>query len=152
MARSPLASLVTGAEPKLDMAPLIDVSFLLLIFFLVAATLQKQEADLGLALPGLEEIAGPPVEIDQMVIRIQEDGTVLVNEERVDGPGDAHRLPGLNDRVARYRSMADMAGSEPLVVVDTAGRVWQQRFIDVLNICNRHGIHQVSLVQRELPP
>jgi len=152
MARSALASLETAAEPKLDMASLVDVSFLLLVFFLVASQIVKQEADLGMALPGLEEVAGPPVEIDQMVIRIQEDGSVLVNEEQVDGPGDAHRLPGLDDRIRRYRAMADMAGSEPLVVVDTAGRVWQQRFIDVLNVCNRHGIEQVSLVQRRPTP
>ncbi|MEO0448487.1 MAG: biopolymer transporter ExbD, partial [Verrucomicrobiota bacterium] len=33
-------------EPELDMSPLIDVGFLLLIYFLVATTLAKEEADL----------------------------------------------------------------------------------------------------------
>ena len=41
-------------EPKegLQIAPLIDVVFLLLIYFMVTATLRKSEADIGISLPG----------------------------------------------------------------------------------------------------
>ena len=38
------------SDPNVDISPLIDVAFLLLIYFLVTASLLKQEADLGLAL------------------------------------------------------------------------------------------------------
>ncbi len=36
-------------------APMIDVVFLLLIYFMVASTLEQQEADLSFQLPGTVE-------------------------------------------------------------------------------------------------
>ena len=39
-------------EVSINLTPLIDVVFLLLIFFMVTASLRKEEADLGLTLPG----------------------------------------------------------------------------------------------------
>ena len=38
-------------DPELDISSLIDVSFLLLIYFIVTSTLQKRETDLGITLP-----------------------------------------------------------------------------------------------------
>ena len=57
-------------DPPMDISPLIDVAFLLLIYFLVTTTMLKQEADLGLALPGLASLNNQPVEVDQMMIKI----------------------------------------------------------------------------------
>ncbi|WP_372798464.1 ExbD/TolR family protein, partial [Pontiella sp.] len=39
-------------KTELQIAPLIDVVFLLLIYFMVSAQLKRTEADLDLALPG----------------------------------------------------------------------------------------------------
>ncbi|QQL43946.1 biopolymer transporter ExbD [Sulfuriroseicoccus oceanibius] len=44
--------LATAQEPGLDISSLIDVSFLLLIYFLVTTTLKPKEVDLGFRLPG----------------------------------------------------------------------------------------------------
>ena len=51
------------AFETLDMSPLIDVSFLLLIFFLTTATLRKAECDLTALLPGDREAQVAQVEI-----------------------------------------------------------------------------------------
>jgi len=134
-------------EPKLDMASLIDVSFLLLIFFMVSATLQKQEADLGLILPGITDLGGESVTVDQMTIKVDSSGSVLVNDEVVDSNVNRRRIPKLNDRLKRYRAVADLAGSEPMVIIDCSGEVPQQRFIDVLNACAKVGIKHVSLTR-----
>ena len=62
-------------EPGLEIAPLIDVSFLLLIYFLVTSTLEKREADLGLTLPTENpDSSAVQVEIDQMMIVVDPDG------------------------------------------------------------------------------
>ncbi len=134
-------------QPKLDMASLIDISFLLLIFFMVSATLQKQEADLGLVLPGITADSNEPIPVDQMTISVDRNGTILVNNEVVDRDVNRHRIPALTDRLKRYHAMANLAGSEPMVVIDCAGGVPQQRFVDVLNACSSVGIRHVSLTQ-----
>ena len=72
------------SEPNIDISPLIDVAFLLLIYFLVTASLLKQEADLGLALPGVTNLTNDPVEVDQMVIKIGSNSAVKVNDEIVE--------------------------------------------------------------------
>ena len=38
-------------DPELDISSLVDVAFLLLIYFLVTSTLKKDETDLSIILP-----------------------------------------------------------------------------------------------------
>lgn len=132
-------------EPELNISPLIDVAFLLLIYFLVTTTLAKQEADLSMVLPGVSEVRSEPVTVDQMMIEIDAAGVVLVNREPVDAdPGDRH-VPVLTDRLVRYAAAAEIARSEALVIIKCDGQVPEQRFIDVLNACAKADIKNVSI-------
>ena len=76
------------------MAPLIDVSFLLLIFFLVATTLMKKERDLNMLLPG------PPIgKVERqpqlpVVVDVREGGEIALNP----GIGETLVSMDVNDR------------------------------------------------------
>ena len=70
-------------EPAMDVSPLIDVGFLLLIYFLVTTTLMKQEADLSMILPGVSSAQSEDVEIDQMMVKIEGDSSIFINDELV---------------------------------------------------------------------
>jgi len=135
------------SEPVTDVSPLIDVGFLLLIYFLVTTTLTKQEADLGMALPGVSSVESESVEIDQMMIEIGGDGGVYVNDELMDSDLNDRRLPRLTERLQRYAQSAQIAGSDAMVVIDCADDAENQRFIDVLNACAHTGLQNVSLAQ-----
>jgi biopolymer transport protein ExbD len=139
---NPLAG---GADPGLDISSLIDVAFLLLIYFIVTTTLTKQEADLGLVLPGVAANKSSPVKMDQMRIQITADQAVLVNDEAVDSDPNDRRLPNLTERLERYAASAELAGSEAMVIIDCAGETPEQRFVDVLNACAKAGLKNVSL-------
>jgi biopolymer transport protein ExbD len=134
-------------DPELSIAPLIDVAFLLLIYFLVTTTLQKQEADLSLALPGMTSIESEPVKVDQMLIQVTVDGTILVNREVAESNALSRELPILTDRLKRYAASAKIAGSEAMVIIDCEGEAQQQRFVDVLNVCAKAGLKHVTLTQ-----
>ena len=59
--------------------PLIDMVFLLLIFFLVASTFAKEERQLDINLPtssAAQPLSAPP---KQLVVNIDEDGVITVN-------------------------------------------------------------------------
>lgn len=137
----------TSGEPELSIAPLIDVAFLLLIYFIVSATLEKQEADLNLSLPGTSSSNVAPVQIDPMRIRIENDGSVLVNQDVTDTNLDDRRLPVLTGRLKRFAASAELTSSEALIVIDSAGGVAHQRFIDVLNACQNAGLKNITLSQ-----
>lgn len=132
-------------DPVLDISPLIDVAFLLLIYFLVTTTLQKSEADLSLVLPGIEQEDSEEIKIDQMLVVIDAQGTVLVNDEVSDSDPNERALPNLTDRLTRYNASAEIANTETQVIIDCNPEAVGQRFIDVLNVCAKSGIKNVSL-------
>tara|TARA_R110002096_G_scaffold21252_1_gene69232 strand:- start:432 stop:869 length:438 start_codon:yes stop_codon:yes gene_type:complete len=132
-------------DPELDISPLIDVAFLLLIYFLVTTTLQKSEADLSLTLPGIEKQDSREVKIDQMLVKVDASGVVLVNEEVSDSDPDDRELPNLTERLSRYSASAEVANTETQVIIECDGEAVGQRFIDVLNVCAKAKIKNVSL-------
>ena len=122
-------------EPELDISSLIDVCFLLLIYFMVTATIQPRESDLGMTLPSQSPSDTPP-EISPMLIEVQDDGSIIVNkEETLDlaASGARRNLPLLEQRLQIYKDGAAAAGEDPLVQVAVRGEAPQQSVIDVLN-------------------
>ena len=69
---------------ELQIAPLIDCVFQLLIYFMVSASLQKTEADLSISLPGSVIQAQQVTMPDEQIIEIQSNGTVLMNGKKYD--------------------------------------------------------------------
>jgi len=134
-------------EPELDISPLIDVAFLLLIYFLVTTTLQKSEADLSLTLPGIESEDSKEVKIDQMLVQIDPAGAVIVNNEVSDADPSDRVLPNLTDRLKRYAASAQVANTEPQIIIDCDDEAVGQRFVDVLNVCAKADIQNVSLAR-----
>ncbi|MCH8334881.1 MAG: biopolymer transporter ExbD [Proteobacteria bacterium] len=66
------------AEPDINLTSLIDVVFLLLIFFMVSTSFVKQ-SQISIRLPGAESVAIVEQQAEQLDIMITEQGTFLVN-------------------------------------------------------------------------
>ncbi len=68
-------------EPEVNLAPLIDIVFLLLIFFMVSTTFQR-ETEISIELP---EASGPAIKADKKTIEIGVDdkGRYFVNKKEV---------------------------------------------------------------------
>ena len=66
------------AEPDVNLTSLIDVVFLLLIFFMVSTSFVKQ-SQITIRLPGAESVAVVEQVAEQLDIMITEQGTFLVN-------------------------------------------------------------------------
>ena len=86
----------------MQMGPMIDMVFLLLVFFMVTAKPIKQESDISIGLPGAveqEEVLDIP---DEQRIVIEASGQVVLNELKVDGTGGGE-LPELVSILKRLR-------------------------------------------------
>ena len=68
----------------INLTPLIDVVFLLLIFFMVTATFQNDERDLRISVPQAEH--GNPIRDlpEVMVVGVRKDGTISIGGREVD--------------------------------------------------------------------
>ena len=71
--------------PSIEMTPMIDMVFLLLIFFLVATTFQEEEREMQIALP--EAAAAGPIStaLREIIINVAEDGRMIVSGRTVEG-------------------------------------------------------------------
>lgn len=128
---------------EMQMGPMIDMVFLLLVFFMVTAKPIKQESDISLGLPGTvsaEESVDLP---DEQRIRIEGDGSIVLNDSVLGQPGDAD-LTELVATLRRFKESADANKAEALVTLDASDRALHQRIVDVLNACARAGITGVT--------
>ena len=63
------------------MTPLIDVVFLLLIFFLVASRLNQEDRELDVPLPSAANAMPMTVEPQELIVNIDQRGSLYVNGE-----------------------------------------------------------------------
>jgi biopolymer transport protein ExbD len=128
---------------EMQMGPMIDMVFLLLVFFMVTAKPIKQESDISLGLPGTvaaEEAVDLP---DEQRVRIEDDGTIMLNDATFGDPSDT-QLDTLVATLKRFKESADANKSEALVTLDAADGTNHQRIVDVLNACARADITGVT--------
>ena len=131
------------ASVEMQMGPMIDMVFLLLVFFMVTSKPIKQESDITLGLPGSvaqEESVDIP---DEQRIDIQPSGAVVLNEVEI-GSADDRVLPRLVALLVRFKESADAARSKALVTLNPDNEVPHQRVVDVLNACAQAGISGVT--------
>ncbi len=67
-------------EPEFQMAPMIDIIFLLLIFFMVISTFQQLEEVGAVNLPVADESQTKKSSYGEVVINVLEDGTIVLNQ------------------------------------------------------------------------
>lgn len=128
---------------ELNVAPLIDMVFLLLVYFMVTASLVRSEADLSIRLPGM--LAQPKaVEMaDEQIIEITENGRIFLNGREYD-KGSEQMLPELAGLLVRYRMACEAAQTEALITISPDNETRHQRVIDVLNACAAADIKNVT--------
>jgi biopolymer transport protein ExbD len=133
-----------GDADEMQMAPLIDVVFLLLIFFMVTSSLQKFETDLGIRLPGRVQQSEQLQMPDEQLVEILADGRVLLNNQFFDDPS-SREMPLLADTLRRFRQASELANVRALLTVQAADASRHERLMDVLNAAAGAGITYVSV-------
>ena len=130
-------------EPELSISPLIDMTFLLLIYFICTCTLITPEADLGIRLPGMVAQA-PTVDMpDEQIIEVRHNGQVFLNDKEYDKPS-SQDLPELQRVLRSYKAASEASGNQALVTIWAEDDTEHQRVIDVMNACAAAKIKDVS--------
>lgn len=140
-----MATLKKKAEEKVGVpiAPMIDVVFLLLIYFMVSSTMEQQEADLSFQLPGSVEQDEPLDLPDEQIIEIRESGQVIVNDYPYDAP-DVQRYEELAAMLTRFREASTANKVEAIVTISPAEAVTHSQIVKVMDACSLAGIEAVN--------
>ena len=119
---------------EMQMGPMIDMVFLLLVFFLVSAKPIKEESDIQIALPGKQEQSEALDMPDEQRIMINADGTVVLNDLVLAEAND-RVMAELIVTMKRFKESADANKAKALVTLAPEETVPHQRVVDVLNAC-----------------
>ncbi|MFK7850286.1 MAG: ExbD/TolR family protein [Akkermansiaceae bacterium] len=135
-------------DPQIDVSSMIDVCFLLLIYFLATMTITPRESDLVVSLPSPDVSDPNQTHIEPMFIGVAENGTIStgLNEGKrlMDTDPTSRELPLLMGQLVLYRAAAQSAGDTPVVQLWVDPRAVQQRVVDVLNTLAAAGIVSVT--------
>ncbi len=126
-----------------QIAPMIDVVFVILLFFIVQAGDIQVENSHVTKLPGTVEPKDGAPTPDEIAIRIEDDGQIYMNDDPLDSPENKD-LPELAGNLGQLRESSDAAGSEVLVTIYANELAPYQRVIDVLDALSRARITNVS--------
>jgi biopolymer transport protein ExbD len=121
-----MAGSVGDGEFGFQIAPMLDILFVLLLFFMVSAGAQKHETALTTELPG-KGAPGPKVPVQ---LAIDDDGQVSISTVPYDSPTD-HDLP---QTLARLRGIVQADAVQPVIVTPSRS-TRHQRVMDVLDAC-----------------
>lgn len=127
-------------ELRLELTPMIDVIFQLLIFFMVATTFGDPERRLDVELP--EASTGEPLELesDEVVIDVLRDGSVVLSGESL-------------SREELVRRLSRRAEQDPDTPVTIRGDrlVHHEDVVGVMDACGSVGLTSLSLGTLEMP-
>jgi len=119
---------------SIDLTPIIDMVFLLLVFFLVATTFHQTEREMQIALPAASAAGPISTALREIIINVKEDGTMIVSGRTV-APADLRLLV----------EQAAAANPEQKVTVRGDRETAYANIVVALDICKSAGIAEPYL-------
>ena len=136
---------------EVDLTPMIDVTFLLLIYFMVTTMLKQPEAELSIQLPGKPQ-SSDITPMDMLKVRIGNEGEVYLNGSEIEDGFDL-LMPDLVANLKTQKAMRDQLinsgakskeEAELKVEIESSGIAEHQASISVLNACSSAGVNKVT--------
>ena len=128
-----LRSRAVPVHPGIQLAPLVDVLLLLLIFFLMTWNAARNENELDVKVPKASSAKEKTAPIGDVVVNVKADGNVIVNRRTLSASELGELLKGLVQ-----------LNPEQAVVIRGDETGAYKNIIGILNICTEAGITNVA--------
>lgn len=125
-------------EPTLNLTPMIDVVFLLIIFFMAGTKFSELERKIGLRVPEVTNVESLTAAPEPRVVCVYRDGQITLDRQPIAS------LEELTAKLADARSQYDDLG----VLVRGDGEGSFQRVAEVLNACKQAEIRTLGISVR----
>lgn len=125
----------------MQLAPMIDIVFLLLIFFIVTWQYTRSETELSVSVPTAEEGAQKNRVQGEIIVNVLADGTLRVEGRDVD----------LEQLRKKLTLVARQYKNQP-VRIRGDGSVSYQRIVEVIDTCQKAGVWNISFATQRPEP
>ena len=124
-------------EPTLNLTPMIDIVFLLIIFFMVGTKFTEMERQIELELPSVKQFGALTAPPKERVVNVYQGGTIRMDKK-------SYTI----DQLIGELHCAHDEYSETSVLVRGNGEGRYQAVIDVLAACRDAGFDRLGLAVR----
>ncbi len=124
-------------QPTLNLTPMIDIVFLLIIFFMVGTKFTELERKIGLRVPEVSDNGALTDAPEQRVVTVERDGGITLDRKPVS-------LDELTRQLAAGRSQYQDLG----VLIRGDARSAFQRVAEVLNACKQADVRELGISVR----
>lgn len=122
-----------------QIAPIVDVVFVLMLFFMASAGAQVIEKELSINLPSNTSEKKSDTPILPIIVAIAADGTVQINGTTYDTP-ESRELP---ETRAKLKEMLEFGNQNP-VIITPAPEARQEFIVRVLNAAAAAGVKKLT--------
>jgi biopolymer transport protein ExbD len=128
----------------IDITPLVDVVFILLIFLLVSTTFKNQENAFSIVLPvGDQKSRVTKVKRPTVFVTRAGDYIFYVAGEDPNQAVSGERLEDMQQLGESIETMVQRLGEDTSVSIKGDADTSYQSIMDVVNQCYKHGVHRV---------
>jgi biopolymer transport protein ExbD len=144
-----LATKQDSSDDEMDLTPMVDVTFLLLIFFMVTAAFALQKA---LEVPPVTDEASSEqtvddLEKDSIVVRIDQDNVYWIGAPKWD---EEQRTPSVAEMLAKVREARGEGGAGPTkLLVQANGDSRHEFVVAALDAGSAVGMEEIRLMSYE---
>lgn len=122
-----------------QIAPMVDVVFVLMLFFMASAGMQVAEKELSINLPSGVPATTSEVPKTPIIVTIAADGSVEVNGQSFDPPTSTE-LTGTREKLKELMTF----GTKDPVIIQPAPDARQEQIVRVLNAAAAAGVQNLS--------
>lgn len=130
-------------EFGLQIAPMLDILFVLLLFFMVSAGANEKEQELGVKVPGTGPGKADGTRMTPIILRIDADGTVFFNDTPAGAPND-DLLMDLRETLRRMTAAYSNPDDQDPVIIAPSARTRHNRIISVLDAASYANVKKLS--------
>ena len=133
-------------QATIPLAPMIDVVFLLLIFFIVTWKFSRDEVDLNVSVPTSLQGESTKRPLGEIIINVQKGGVLTVDGQALSEDQLTTKLGRLAEA---YKDEATGKSRQPVRIRGSA-EVEYQRIVEVISLCQKAGIWNISFSTRKI--
>ena len=124
-------------QPSLNLTPMIDIVFLLIIFFMVGTKFTEVERQIGIKLPEVSDNGALTEAPAKKIVNVHADGVITLDRENVSLAELTERLKAAKDE---YSDLG--------VIVRGDGSASYEEVVKAFNACRQSGVVELGMSVR----
>ena len=124
------------AKPEVygfQIAPMVDILLVLLVFFIVTWNFSLSEKELDVKIPTARNAKDPYQYVGQVVVNVRQDGSIVFNRQPITAP----------ELIAKLRELAKLYPDQAVILRGDQNTAYKS-IVNVLDICRQANIWNVA--------